>query len=61
MDLSSVEILLCTEGAGSLQAHGNQETVNITKGASVIIPAAVKSYEIMGNAILYKAAVPIGK
>jgi mannose-6-phosphate isomerase len=57
-DLRSVEILLCTEGAGYLQAYGSKETINVGKGDSVIIPAAVKSYEIAGNAILYKAAVP---
>ena len=58
-NLKSVEIMLCTEGAAHFQAYGSKDIKNIEKGDSVIIPAVVGSYGITGNAILYKAAVPL--
>ena len=54
----SVEILLCTEGTACLKDNGTQELLNIKKGDSVIIPAAVVGYSISGDALIYKAAVP---
>jgi len=57
-DSRSVEIMLCTEGTAFLKDKGTQEVINIKKGESAIIPAAVISYSISGDALIYKAAVP---
>jgi mannose-6-phosphate isomerase len=54
----SVEILLCTEGTACLKDNGTQESINIKKGDSAIVPAAVVGYSISGDALIYKAAVP---
>jgi len=54
----SVEIMLCTEGTAYLKDKGTQEIINIKKGESAIIPAAVIGYSITGDALIYKAAVP---
>jgi mannose-6-phosphate isomerase len=54
----SVEIMLCTEGTAYLMDKGTQEIINIKKGDSVLIPAAVIGYSITGDALIYKAAVP---
>lgn len=58
-DLRSVEIMLCTHGRALLEDIDNQNTVELNKGSSVVIPAAVRNYRIAGNCTLYKAAVPI--
>ena len=55
----SVEILLCTAGSGTIFEPGGDDAVPLNKGTSVIIPAAVKGYQIEGGVTLYKAAVPI--
>jgi mannose-6-phosphate isomerase len=55
----SVEILLCTDGDVIITDLGNNEKLFFGKGKSIIIPASVKRYSIEGNAILYKAAVPV--
>jgi mannose-6-phosphate isomerase len=54
----SVEIMLCTDGTAYLEDKGTQEIINIKKGDSAIIPAAVIGYSITGDALIYKAAVP---
>ena len=54
----SVEIMLCIEGTAYLKDNGTQEIINIKKGESAIIPAAVIGYSITGDALIYKAAVP---
>jgi mannose-6-phosphate isomerase len=54
----SVEILICTQGAGSLKDLGSQMITDLKTGASAIVPAAVKSYSIKGEGRFYKAAVP---
>jgi len=54
----SVEIMLCTEGTAYIKDKGTQEIINIKKGDSAIIPAAVIGYSITGDALIYKAAVP---
>jgi len=58
-DLKSIEIMLCTEGRACLLDNCSKERINIKKGDSVIIPATVKDYGITGDAVFYKAAVPI--
>ena len=54
----SAEIMLCTDGTAFLKDIGTQEMINIKKGDSAIIPAAVIGYSIVGDALIYKAAVP---
>ncbi len=56
----SVEILLCTGGQARLDDAGGNERLEIRKGTSVIVPAAVEAYRIAGQATFYKAAVQIG-
>ncbi|CAB1080123.1 Mannose-6-phosphate isomerase (EC [Olavius algarvensis Delta 1 endosymbiont] len=55
----SVEILMCTSGAAALHDIGAGTDLAIKQGDSVLIPAAVKGYRINGDAVLYKAAVPL--
>jgi mannose-6-phosphate isomerase len=55
----SIEILLCTDGKASIKDYGTEDIFEIEKGYSIIIPAAVKRYAISGDAVFYKAAVPI--
>ena len=55
----SVEILLCTDGEATITDLGKNEDIAIPKGRSIIIPAVVNKYGIKGDAVLYKAAVPI--
>lgn len=55
----SVEMMICTEGEVSVTDLSNGEITLLTKGTSIIVPAAVEQYLIEGNGILYKAAVPL--
>ena len=56
-----IEILLCTAGAGKIIDQGTGEEVALPKGRAVLVPAAVKGYVLEGEAVVYKAAVPINK
>jgi mannose-6-phosphate isomerase len=55
----SAEILLCTDGSAELKDVGTGHKIPLNKGASVIVPSAVNGYEMRGNAIIYKASVPL--
>jgi mannose-6-phosphate isomerase len=55
----SVEIVLCTDGKTFLKDNGSKDLIELAKGTSAIIPAAVKSYCLSGNGTLFKASVPI--
>lgn len=55
----SVEIMLCTSGAADITDSGNHESISLNKGTSIIIPAAVQKYVVEGNAVLFKAGVPV--
>ena len=55
----SAEILLCTDGAATLSDIGTDHRITLKKGVSIMIPAAVAGYEIKGEAVFYKAAVPL--
>ncbi|MFZ0135278.1 MAG: mannose-6-phosphate isomerase, class I [Desulfobacterales bacterium] len=55
----SVEILLCTTGSAGIADRGTGEEIAFPKGRSVLIPAAVKRYTLTGEAVVFKAAVPI--
>jgi mannose-6-phosphate isomerase len=56
--LRSAEIILCTEGGGELTDMGKEEVLELYRGVSLFIPAAVKQYLIRGTATIYKASVP---
>jgi mannose-6-phosphate isomerase class I len=55
----NAEILLCTDGEAWMQDIGSQANINLKKGNSAMIPAAVKGYKLSGHGVFYKAAVPI--
>jgi mannose-6-phosphate isomerase len=55
----SIEILLCSDGKATITDLGKNDKVVIDKGKSIVIPAVVKKYRIRGNAVFYKAAVPL--
>jgi mannose-6-phosphate isomerase len=54
-----VEILLCTHGNAVISDLTGNKSVAVTKGMSILIPAVVEKYRIKGNAVFYKAGVPI--
>lgn len=55
----NVEILLCLDGKANLtEILPGGKTLEIGKGASVLVPAAAPAYRITGAARLYKATVP---
>jgi mannose-6-phosphate isomerase len=58
-DKRFVEILLCTDGDAVVTDLAENKTVEIKKGMSILIPAGLEKYSIKGNAVFYKAAVPI--
>jgi len=55
----SIEIILCTSGRATITDRGHKENIALDKGTSVVVPAALDSYTITGEALLYKAAVPL--
>ena len=55
----SVEILLCTTGAGRISDQGSGEVTTLNKGSVALVPANVKAYTLRGDATVYKASVPI--
>jgi len=55
----SVEIMICTEGEVSVTDLSAGDITNLTRGISIIVPAAVEQYRIEGEATLYKATVPV--
>ena len=54
----SVEIMACLEGDALVTDLGDGESISLTKGAVIIIPAAGENYGIEGDATLYTASVP---
>ena len=55
-NVSSAEIILCTEGAGTIT--WSQSTLELVSGESVFIPFAVSEYTIHGSMELFKVVVP---
>ena len=55
----SVEIMICTQGVARITDLGEGDTTGLTRGTSIVVPAAVKQYRIEGEATFYKAAVPL--
>lgn len=55
--IRSVEILLCVGGEAVLSVPGGT-SLPIRTGASILVPAAVATYEILGDADIFRADVP---
>ena len=55
----SVEISLCTLGFADFADVTGDTMLQLGKGDSIIVPAALDQYKIEGNAVLYKASVPL--
>ncbi|MBW1782222.1 MAG: mannose-6-phosphate isomerase, class I [Deltaproteobacteria bacterium] len=53
----SVEIMICMEGEARIADLGSGASEMLKKGVSVLIPAAIDSYQIEGEGTLYMAAV----
>ncbi len=58
-DKRCVEILLCTDGNAVVTDLTGNYNIAVRKGLSILIPGVVEKYRIRGNAVFYKAAVPI--
>ena len=58
-NIHSAEILLCTEGEAHLEDSGSNHIFHIKRGDAAIIFATAKSYILKGDAVFYKAAVPV--
>ncbi len=54
----SIEILLCSRGRGVIRDAAGVETA-FNRGDSLLVPATVDSYQIEGNATLFRAGVPV--
>jgi mannose-6-phosphate isomerase len=54
----SVEIIICMSGRASIKNLENGNTLELKKGRSIVVSAAIRQYSIEGEAILYKASVP---
>jgi mannose-6-phosphate isomerase class I len=51
--------MICTKGEARISELRDGETTALTRGTSIVVPAAVEQYRIEGEATLYKAAVPL--
>jgi mannose-6-phosphate isomerase class I len=52
-------MMMCTEGEVTVTELSAGETTLLTKGASIMVPAALQHYRIEGEGVLYKATVPV--
>lgn len=57
----SAEILLMVKGEGTVLDGSSGERVDLVRGMSVIVPAALPGYRIQGRCVVYKAGVPLEK
>jgi mannose-6-phosphate isomerase len=53
----SPQILLCTHGSALIRWNKDRSEICLPQGQSVLVPAALPSYNISGEATLYRAAV----
>ncbi len=56
-DGGGVEILLCARGEGEISSAGGAE-IRYRRGDCFLVPAAVASYLIEGNATFFRAGIP---
>ncbi len=57
-DIQSAEIILCTEGRGSIKWSGS--ILELKHGESVFVPFSISEYSIEGSMELYKVVIPTG-
>jgi mannose-6-phosphate isomerase len=57
----SLEIMICTRGRSKITDLRTGDAFSLNRGASVVVPAMEGRYRIQGNAIIYKASLPIGR
>jgi len=55
----SVEILLCTTGRHRVMELNGRNPLVLSKGSSLLVPAAAAGYVIEGQGVVYKAGVPL--
>ena len=55
----SAEIMICTEGEARLTNRVDGGQLDLRRGVSVFVPAAVRGYSIRGEATIYRASVPL--
>ena len=55
----SVEILLCTNGEGTIFCEGSTNELDLVKGDSLLVPACLSDYTLSGEVTLYRASVPL--
>ena len=58
LNISSAEILLCTQGEARIEDGGGNHNLFLKRGDAAIVYADAGSYSIKGNTVLFKAAVP---
>lgn len=54
----SLEILLFSQGAGQIAEVGDPTNVDVSRGMSVVVPAAVGDYRVTGSCSFFRATVP---
>lgn len=54
--VSSVEILFCAQGSGTIRFASGEQAIKV--GESVVVPADVKAYQLSGELKVFKASVP---
>lgn len=55
----SVGMMICMDGDAHVIDLSSGDTLSLTKGTSIIVPASVEQYRIEGEATIYKAMVPL--
>ena len=55
----SIELLICLEGGGTVAAKQNGDRLHFQQGDSFAVSAAADGYSIDGEAVLYRAYVPV--
>ncbi len=55
----SIEILLCTEGSGTISNVKTGNPIQLRPGRSVLIPAGLRQYQIEGSVGFFRASVPL--
>jgi mannose-6-phosphate isomerase len=58
---SSVEILICLEGSVQASCPAAGPALVLERGQSLLVPAALPSYELRGEGRLFRASVPFHK
>jgi mannose-6-phosphate isomerase len=54
----SVEILLCIAGEGRIEMRGSAQAIELVRGGSLFVPAAVDGYRVLGDCCVFRAALP---